>query len=88
MTATQERGNRKFREGVVVSDQSDKTIIVGVERRVRHPLYGKQIRRMKKYHVHDEDNRARRGNVVRISECRPLSKTKHWRLVDIIREHE
>lgn len=77
---------RKTREGRVCSDKGNKTIIVLIERRVRHPLYGKEIRVTKKVHAHDEDNRAKVGDVVRVMETRPLSRLKRWRLVDIISE--
>jgi len=75
---------RKTREGRVCSDKADKTIVVMIERRVRHPLYGKEIRLSKKVHAHDEENRAKVGDVVRVMETRPLSRLKRWRLVDII----
>jgi small subunit ribosomal protein S17 len=77
---------RKTREGRVCSDSSDKTIVVLVERRVRHPLYGKEIRLTTKVHAHDEENAAKVGDVVRVMETRPLSRLKRWRLVDIISE--
>lgn len=77
---------RKTREGRVCSDKADKTIVVQIERRVRHPLYGKEIRVTKKVHAHDEENRAKVGDVVRVMETRPLSRLKRWRLVDIISE--
>lgn len=70
--------------GRVVSDKMDKTVTVLVERQVRHPLYGKYIRRSTKLHVHDEDNTCREGDVVRIRECRPRSKTKAWTLVEVV----
>jgi len=79
-----ERKRRKIREGRVVSDRMDKTIVVAVERLVRHPLYQRTIRRTKKYHVHDEHNEARVGDRVRIMETRPLSKRKRWRLLEIL----
>lgn len=79
-----ERRLRKTRTGVVVGDRSQKTIVVSVERRKRHPLYGKVVRLTKKYHVHDEENRARKGDRVRIVETRPLSRLKRWRLVDVL----
>jgi len=85
MTET-DRNLRKTREGRVVSKSGDKTIVILIERRVRHPLYGKEIRVSKKVHVHDEDNRASVGDVVRVMETRPLSKLKRWRLVDIVSE--
>ena len=75
---------RKTREGRVCSDKGDKTIVVMIERRVRHPLYGKEVRISKKVHAHDEENRAKIGDVVRVMETRPLSRLKRWRLVDII----
>ncbi len=79
------RGQRKVREGAVVSDRMDKTIVVNVERRFAHPLYGKQVKRHKKYYAHDEENTARVGDVVRIMETRPLSKNKRWRLIEVVR---
>jgi small subunit ribosomal protein S17 len=66
----------------------DKTIVVSVERRFAHPLYGKQVTRHKKYYAHDEDNAARTGDVVLIAETRPLSKSKRWRLVEVLRKAE
>lgn len=68
--------------GTVTSDKTDKTVTVNVERKVRHPLYGKIIRRSKKYHAHDEDNGYVVGDTVRIEETRPISKTKKWRVLD------
>ncbi len=68
--------------GTVVSDKNDKTVVVLVERKVKHPLYGKIIRRSKKYHAHDEANTAKAGEVVRIQECAPISKNKTWTLVE------
>ena len=68
--------------GTGVSDKTDKTVTVNVERKERHPLYGKIIRRSKKYHAHDEDNAFKPGDVVRIEETRPISKTKTWRVLD------
>jgi small subunit ribosomal protein S17 len=79
-----ERSSRKERQGVVVSDVQDKTIIVRVDRRTTHPLYGKTLRVSKKYHVHDEDNQAGVGDTVRIVETRPISKLKRWRLGSIV----
>ena len=78
------RTRRKVRIGVVVSDKPDKTIVVKVERRFAHPLYGKGMARTKKYHVHDENNEYRVGDTVRITETRPLSKTKRWRVVGLL----
>ncbi|MGR6837437.1 30S ribosomal protein S17 [Syntrophomonas erecta] len=80
------RGNRKVRIGTVTSDKMEKTITVSVETVKQHPLYKKTIRTSKKYKVHDENNEAKIGDVVRIMETRPLSKDKNWRLVEIIRK--
>jgi small subunit ribosomal protein S17 len=79
------RGQRKTRVGSVVSDRMDKTIVVSVERRYAHPLYGKQVKRHKRYYAHDEENQARTGDVVRIVETRPQSLKKRWRLIEIVR---
>lgn len=68
--------------GTVVSDKTDKTVVVKVERKVKHPLYGKIIRRSKKYHAHDEGNAFKAGEVVRIEECAPISKLKTWTVVE------
>ena len=81
---SESRGIRKTRIGVVVSDKMDKTIVVSLSTRVRHPLYGKFITRTSKIHVHDEENKAGVGDTVRVMECRPLSATKRWRLVEIM----
>ncbi len=70
--------------GRVVSDKMDKSIVVLLERQVKHPMYGKFIKRSKKYHVHDENNECREGDVVMFKECRPLSKTKHWTLIKVV----
>jgi small subunit ribosomal protein S17 len=78
------RGYRKARRGYVTSDKMDKTIVVEVEDRVKHPLYGKVIRRTSKIKAHDEQNAAGIGDMVLISETRPLSATKRWRLVEIV----
>jgi small subunit ribosomal protein S17 len=82
--ASKPRGFRKVREGLVVSDKMDKTIVVSVEDRVKHPLYGKVIRRTSKVKAHDENNTAGIGDRVRLMETRPLSATKRWRLVEIL----
>ena len=84
MTASEERGVRKERQGVVVSDVQDKTIIVRVDRTTTHRLYGKTIRVSKRYHAHDEANDAHVGDTVRIVETRPLSKLKRWRLTEVV----
>ena len=68
--------------GTVVSDKTDKTVVVKVERKVKHPLYGKIIRRSKKYHAHDEDNVVKTGETVRIEETRPMSKLKSWKVIE------
>ncbi len=81
---TKPRGERKVREGFVVSDKMDKTIVVSLEDRVKHPLYGKVIRRTSKVKAHDEHNTAGIGDRVRLMETRPLSATKRWRLVEIL----
>ncbi|MDB5670407.1 MAG: ribosomal protein [Alphaproteobacteria bacterium] len=73
--------------GTIVSDKTDKTVVVNVERRVKHPLYGKIIKRSKKYHAHDEGNEFREGETVRIEETRPISKHKTWKVVDRVDTH-
>ena len=83
-TTQKARGRRKVREGLVVSDKMDKTIVVSLEDRVKHPLYGKVIRRTSKVKAHDEANTAGVGDRVRLMETRPLSATKRWRLVEIL----
>lgn len=70
--------------GRVVSDKMDKSVTVSVERRVKHPVYGKYIRRTKKVIAHDEDNACRQGDVVAITECRPISRNKAWRVVEVV----
>ena len=88
MTTEQRRMNRKQRTGVVVSQHGDKTVIVSIERASRHRLYRKVIRRTKRYHVHDAENAATNGDLVRIEECRPISRTKRWRLIEVLTERE
>ncbi len=83
-TTTIERKRRKTRIGIVSSDKMTKTITVNVERKIKHPIYGKFLKKTTKFHAHDEENTAGVGDVVRIMETRPLSKTKRWRLVEII----
>ena len=78
------RGSRKERVGRVVSDKMDKTVVVAIERRVPHPVYGKMVTRTRKVKAHDEENTAKAGDLVRIAETRPLSKDKRWRLVEIV----
>jgi len=82
--STEVRGNRKVREGLVVSDKMDKTVVVAVEDRVKHRLYGKIIRRTTKYKAHDEANTCGVGDRVRLMETRPLSATKRWRVIEIL----
>jgi small subunit ribosomal protein S17 len=78
---------KRILEGVVVSDKGDKTVVVNVERKVRHPLYGKIIRRSKKYHAHDEANEFKAGETVRIEEIAPISKLKTWKVLDRVNTH-
>ena len=78
------RGYRKTRVGVVVSDKMDKTIVVAIKTKVRHPLYGKMVNRTRKFKAHDENNECGIGDTVKIMETRPISKDKRWRLVEII----
>lgn len=70
--------------GRVISDKMDKTVVVLMERQIKHPLYGKFVKRSKKYHVHDENNECNVGDTVTFKECRPLSKSKHWTLLKIV----
>lgn len=79
-----ERKIRKSRIGIVTSDKMDKTITVSVERKVKHPIYGKFLKKTTKFHAHDDSNQCGIGDTVRIMETRPLSKTKRWRLVEVI----
>ena len=81
---TTARNARKSRTGLVVSDKMDKTVVVAIERRVPHPVYGKMVTRTKRLKAHDEENSAKVGDTVRIVETRPLSKDKRWRLVEIM----
>ena len=83
-----ERGERKVRTGVVVSDRMDKTVVVQVEQRKAHPLYGKMLLRTSKLKAHDEENQAHVGDRVRLVETRPLSKSKRWRLVEVLERAE
>jgi small subunit ribosomal protein S17 len=81
-TVSQE--NQRTVTGKVVSNKMDKTVSVSIERKVKHPLYGKYLRRSTKFMVHDEDNACNEGDVITIAECKPLSKNKSWRLVEIV----
>lgn len=80
----EKRNIRKIRTGLVCSDKMDKTIIITVERKLKHPIYGKYIKKTKKFHAHDEENTCRIGDLVKIMETRPLSKTKRWRMTEIL----
>lgn len=84
----QERNLRKVRFGKVVSDKMEKTVVIAVEDKTRHPLYGKTVRRTTKYKAHDEENTCRIGDEVKIMETRPLSKDKRWRVVEVLRRAE
>ena len=75
---------KRILQGTVVSDKTDKTVVVLIERQVRHPVYGKIIRLSKKYHAHDEANAVKTGDVVRIEECAPISKLKTWRVLETV----
>lgn len=83
-TDTRQRGERKVRQGRVISNAMDKTVVVEIQRRTTHPLYRKTINRSEKLLAHDEDNGLRVGDQVRVAETRPLSKRKHWRVVEVI----
>ncbi len=83
-----DRSRRKVRTGVVVSDGMDKTVLVRIDRQVRHALYGKTVRRSSKLAAHDEGNEAHVGDTVRVMETRPLSKSKRWRVVEIVERAE
>jgi small subunit ribosomal protein S17 len=82
--AAAERARRKIRQGVVVSDKMDKTVLVRIDRQMRHPLYKKIVRRSSKLAAHDERNDAHVGDTVRVMETRPLSKNKRWRVIEIV----
>ena len=83
-TASVERNLRKTRVGIVSSNKMDKTIVVKVERKIKHPLYGKFLKKSTSFHAHDEKNECNIGDTVKIMESRPLSKTKRWRLVEVV----
>jgi small subunit ribosomal protein S17 len=85
---TPERGRRKFMTGRVVSDAMQKTVVVAIERLVKHEEYGKYVRRRSRFKVHDEKNECKVGDVIRFMETRPLSKDKRWRLVDFVQRVE
>jgi len=78
---------KRILTGIIVSDKTEKTVVVKVERRVKHPLYGKIIKRSKKYHAHDEGNEFHEGETVRIEETRPISKLKTWRVIERVDTH-
>jgi small subunit ribosomal protein S17 len=79
------RARRKELTGIVVSDKMDKTLVVSIDRLIKHPLYKKRVKRVKRFKVHDENNEAKKGQKVRIMETRPLSKEKRWRLVEVLK---
>ena len=81
-----ERGNRKTRTGVVVSDKMDKTVVIAIKTKTKHPLYGKTINKTSKLKVHDEQNQCKIGDTIKVMETRPLSKDKRWRLVEVIEQ--
>jgi small subunit ribosomal protein S17 len=81
---TAERARRKTRTGVVLSDKMDKTVLVRIDRKVKHPVYGKIVKRSSKLAAHDEQNDAHVGDTVRVMETRPLSKSKRWRVVEVV----
>ena len=83
-TTAEARSRRRTRQGKIVSDKMDKTVVVAVESRIRHPLYGRIVRRTKRYKAHDEANDFHTGDTVEITECRPLSKDKSWRVSRLI----
>jgi small subunit ribosomal protein S17 len=80
------RGKRKFRIGTVVSDKAEKTVVVTVERSLRHPLYGRVVRKRRKFMAHDAEGKAKLGDVIEITETRPMSKRKRWRVVRVVSE--
>jgi small subunit ribosomal protein S17 len=84
MTTSARTGRRKTRVGKVVSDRMDKTVVVSIERLVKHPVYGRYVRRRAKFKVHDETNQCRVGDTIRFMETRPLSKDKRWRFVEFV----
>ncbi len=81
---TETRNQRKVRQGRVVSDKMQKTVVVAIERLVEHPLYGKRMKQTTRFHAHDQDNECREGDVVEIMETRPLSKSKRWRVTRVL----
>ncbi|NLC68244.1 MAG: 30S ribosomal protein S17 [Clostridiaceae bacterium] len=86
MPSEKQRGRRKIRIGKVISDKMDKTVVVAIETSVKHPLYKKVIKRTQKFKAHDEENKCKEGDRVKVIETRPLSKEKRWRVVEIIEE--
>jgi len=83
-----DRNSRKVRTGTVISNKMDKTVVVAVQRQFKHPLYGKMVKKIVKFKAHDEQNQCLEGDVIRIMETRPISKTKRWRVLDIIERAE
>ncbi len=84
---SQDKVKKKIKQGEVVSDKMDKTIVVKEIRKLKHPLYGKLIKKWKKYYVHDEENKCKNGQVVKIIESRPLSKLKRWRVLETVEQN-
>ena len=80
------RGHRKTRVGVVVSDKMDKTVVIAIKTKVKHPLYGKTVNRTSKLKVHDEQNQCKVGDTIKVMETRPLSREKRWRLVEVLEQ--
>jgi small subunit ribosomal protein S17 len=87
-TEASDRGRRKVRQGVVVSDKMEKTVVVRIDRQMRHPLYKKIVRRSSKLAAHDERNDAHVGDTVRVMETRPISKNKRWRVIEVVQRAE
>ncbi len=85
---TEQKVSERTTIGKVVSSKMDKTIVVSVERKVKHPLYGKYIKRSSKMYAHDDENTCKAGDIVLIKQCRPLSKTKHWMLVQVLEQSD
>lgn len=88
MSESKTRIRRKLQQGTVVSNKMDKTVVVAVIRQIKHPIYGKFVQRTKKFVAHDKDNSCQVGDTVQIRECRPLSKTKNWQVVELVERAE
>lgn len=83
---SEQRGNRKTRIGVVVSDKMDKTVVIAIKTKIKHPLYGKTVNKTSKLKVHDENNECKVGDTIKVMETRPLSREKRWRLVEVLEQ--